>query len=67
MTGPQLLEGASGKEGVTLIRRGLQFSHKNESKSEVFNDKKKFISKNVFHCHNREFKIGNFTSEFGYF
>ena len=40
LTGPQLLEGVAGKEGVTLIRRGLQFSHKNKLKSEVFNDKK---------------------------
>ena len=40
LTGPQLLEGVAGKEGVTLIRRGLQFSHKNKLKSEIFNDKK---------------------------
>ena len=46
MTGPQLLEGVAGKEGVTLIRQGLQFSHKN--KSEIFKDKKKFISKKIF-------------------
>ena len=31
---------------MTLIRQGLQFSHKN--KSEIFKDKKKFISKNIF-------------------
>ena len=40
LTGPQLLVGVAGKEGVTLIRRGLQFSHKNKLKSEIFNDKK---------------------------
>ena len=40
LTGPQLLEGFAGKEGMTLIRRGLQFSHKNKLKSEIFNDKK---------------------------
>ena len=40
LTGPQLLEGVAGKEGVTLIRQGLQFSHKNKLKSEIFNDKK---------------------------
>ena len=33
LTGPQLLEGVAGKEG-------LQFSHKNKLKSEIFNDKK---------------------------
>ena len=39
LTGPQLLEGVAGKEGVTFFR-GLQFSHKNKLKSEIFNDKK---------------------------
>ena len=45
LTGPQLLEGVAGKEGVTLIRRGLQFSHKNKLKSEIFNDKKVYKQK----------------------
>ena len=39
-TGPELLEGVAGKEGVTLIRQGLQFSHKIKLKSDIFNDKK---------------------------
>ena len=39
LTGPQLLEGFAGKEGVTLFwwGPGVQFSHKNKSKSEIFN------------------------------
>ena len=48
LTGPQLLEGVAGKEGVTLIRRGLQFSHKNKLKSEIFNDKKSLLAKTFF-------------------
>ena len=28
LTGPQLLEGVAGKEGVTFFRGGLQLSHK---------------------------------------
>ena len=41
MTGPQLLEGVAGKEGVTFFRGGggVQLSH-NKLKSEIFNDKK---------------------------
>ena len=48
MTGPQLLEGVAGKEGVTLIRQGLQFSHKNKLKSEILNDKKSLQAKIFF-------------------
>ena len=29
---------------------------KDKLKSEIVNDKKKFINKNVFLCHNKEFK-----------
>ena len=53
LTGPQLLEGVAGKEGADFFQEaGLQFSCKNKLKSEIFNDKKKFISKNIFLCHN---------------
>ena len=40
LTGPQLLEGVAGKEGGEFFQGGLQFSHKNKLKSEIFNDKK---------------------------
>ena len=52
-TGYQLLEGVDGKKGVTSFRGGgCNFHIKNKLKSEIFNDKKKFISKNIFLCHN---------------
>ena len=47
MTGPQLLEGVAGKEGVTFFR-GVQFSHKNKLNSEIFNDKKSLAK--IFFC-----------------
>ena len=50
-SGKQLLEGIAGKEGVTFFR-GLQVLHKNKLKSDIFNDKKKFMNKNIFLCHN---------------
>ena len=43
--------GVAGKKGVTFFRGGVQFFNKNKLKSEKFNDKK-FISKNIFLCHN---------------
>ena len=46
MTGPQLLEG-SGWERVG-VHGGCSFHIKNKLESEIFNDKKRFISKNVF-------------------
>ena len=49
---PQLLEGVAGKEGVTFFREGRYFEIKNKLKSDMFNDKKKFINKNAFFCHN---------------
>ena len=39
LTRPQLLEGVAGKEG-SLFSGGLQFSHKNKLKLEIFNAKK---------------------------
>ena len=39
LTGPQLLEGVAGKEGVTFSR-GVAIFTKNKLKSEIFNDKK---------------------------
>ena len=40
LTGPQLLEGVCWERGGLLFSGGLQFSHKNKLKSEIFNDKK---------------------------
>ena len=55
MEGLKLLGGGLlGKKGVTFFagEGGLQFSQKKKLKSEIFNDKKQFISKNIFLCHN---------------
>ena len=52
MTGSQLLEGVAGKEGGDFFQVvGVQLSH-NKLKSEILNDKKEFISKNIFLCNN---------------
>ena len=40
LTGPQLLEGGCWERGGDFFQGGLQFSHKNKLKSEIFNDKK---------------------------
>ena len=37
---------------------------KNKLKFEVFNNKKEFINKNVFVCHNCKFKLRNFNKKF---
>ena len=50
-----------GKRRVTFLGGGLQFYMKNKIKSEIFNNKKKFRNKNVFVCHNYEFKLGSFN------
>ena len=39
------------KRGVTFLMR-VQFLQKSKLKSEIFNEKKKFINKNIFLCHN---------------
>ena len=52
LTKPQLLEGVAGKEGVTFFRGGCNFYIKNKVKSEMFNDRKKFMNKNIFLYHN---------------
>ena len=49
--------GLVGKRGVTFSGEGRC---KDELKSEIFNDKKVY-KKNVFLCHNKEFKLGNFN------
>ena len=49
------------KEGGDLFRGGCNFYIKNKLKSEIFNDKRKFINKNLFLCHNYEFKLGNYN------
>ena len=43
MTGSQFLEGVAVKEGVTFFR-GCTFYIKNKLKSEMFNDKKSFLT-----------------------
>ena len=40
LTGPQRLEGGCWERGGDFFQVGLQFSHKNKLKSEIFNDKK---------------------------
>ena len=42
-----------GIEGGNFFQGELQFlQKKNKLKFEIFNDKKKFINKNIFLCHN---------------
>ena len=51
--------GLVGKRGVPFLREGggsCNFYKKKKLKSETSNDRKKFINKNVFLCHNKEFK-----------
>ena len=48
LVGPQLSEGCCWERGGDFIQGRLQFSYKNQLKSEIFNDKKKIISKNIF-------------------
>ena len=57
---PELLEGVAGKEVVTFSG-GCNFYIKNSLKSEIFNEKLKFINKNIFLYCNLEFKLGNFN------
>ena len=46
LTGPQLLEGVCWERGGDIIQEGrVQFSHKNKSKSEIFNGKKVYEQK----------------------
>ena len=44
--------GVAGKEGGDFfqVEGGVQFSHKNKLKSEIFNNEKKLEAK-VFFCH----------------
>ena len=45
LTGPQVLEGAAGKEAMTFFSGGCNFHIKNKLKSEIFNDKKVYKQK----------------------
>ena len=46
LTGPQLLEGVTGKEGgVLCFQEGCTFHIKNKLKSEIFSDKKGYKQK----------------------
>ena len=40
LTGPQLLEGVTGKEGSAFFQGGCTFHIKNKLKSEIFYDQK---------------------------
>ena len=51
LTGPQLLEGVAGKDGVTLFRDGCSF-HIKINQNLKYLMAKKFMSKNIFLCHN---------------
>ena len=49
--------GVAGEDRVEIFQdrgEGVQFLHKNKLKSEIFNEKKKFINKNFFLC---QFKL----------
>ena len=48
----KLLEGGCWERGGDFFQEGCNFHIKNKLKSEIFIDKKKFISKNIFLCHN---------------
>ena len=48
MTGPQLLEGGCWERGGDFFQGGVQISHKNKLKSEIFNDKKSLKAKIFF-------------------
>ena len=52
LTEPQLFEGGCWERGGDFFQGGCNFYIKYELKSEMFNDKKNFISKNIFLCHN---------------
>ena len=52
LTGSQFLEGGAGKDRVTFIEGACNFYTKHKLKSQIFNNKKSFISENVFLCHN---------------
>ena len=41
LTGPQLLEGVTGKEGAAFFQGGCTFHLKNKLKFEFFNDQKR--------------------------
>ena len=42
--------GLQGEMGLRLFWEGVQFLHKSKLESEIFNEKKKFVNKNVFLC-----------------
>ena len=67
LTGSQFLEGGCCERGGDLFQGGCSFYIKNKliEISEIFNEK--YLNKNVFLCHNQEFKLGNFNKEFCYF
>ena len=47
-----VFRGGCSKKGEWVFSGGCSFHIKNKLKSEIFNDKKNFINKNVFLCHN---------------
>ena len=56
-----LQRGVAGKEGSNFFSRGVAIlQKKNKMKPEILHDKKN-LNKNIFLCHNYEFKLGNFN------
>ena len=55
VTGIQPLEGVAGKEELDFFQGGCNCLIKHALKSQIFNNK------NIFLCHNKKFKQGNFT------
>ena len=45
LAGPQILDGGCWERGGLIFSGGLQFSHKNKLKSEIFNDGKNYKQK----------------------
>ena len=48
LTGPQLLEGITGKDGGGIFSGRLHFLRKNKLKSEIFNDQERLSAKIFF-------------------
>ena len=44
--------GGCWERGGDFFQRGCNLYISNKLKSEIFNEKEKFISKNIFPCHN---------------
>ena len=47
LTGPQILDGDCWERGGDFFQEGLQLSHKNKLKSEIYNDEKNYKQKYI--------------------